>query len=190
MQRSRQTDHNNHTKNKMVRDQPGKTTTTTFSTPSSLCPDAIYKLVIRNALSSYKEDNEEHNEIASATMTTTTGTSTTSTSAAAAAAAAGINDKIQQRAKASLFRKIIRSTYYATYQPQDVLLGRGWIANHFGNRVYRHRRLIDMNRTTYRELQMACDHRLVKDTQVLLSALPKEAAEARATTTRTRTITS
>ena len=105
----------------MVRDQPGKTTTTTFSTPSSLCPDAIYKLVIRNALSSYKEDNEEHNEIASATMTTTTGTSTTSTSAAAAAAAAGINDKIQQRAKASLFRKIIRSTYYATYQPQDVL---------------------------------------------------------------------
>ena len=147
MQRSRQTDHN-HTKNKMVRDQPGKTTTTTFSTPSSLCPDAIYKLVIRNALSSYKEDNEEHNEIASATMTTTTGTSTTSTStaAAAAAAAAGINDKIQQRAKASLFPKIIRSTYYATYQPQDVLLGRGWIANHIGNRVYR--RLIDMNRTT------------------------------------------
>ena len=95
-------------------------------------------------------------------MTTTTGTSTTSTSAAAAAAAAGLNDKIQQRAKASLFRKII--TYYATYQPQDVLLGRGWIANHVGNRVYR--RLIDMNRTTYRELQMACDHRLVKDTQV------------------------
>ena len=90
-----------------------------------------------------------------------------------------------------MFRKII--TYYATYQPQDVLLGRGWIANHVGNRVYRHRRLIDMNRTTYRELQMACDHRLVKDTQVLLSALPKEAAEAqraRATTTRTRTITS
>ena len=64
-------------------------------------------------------------------MTTTTGTSTTSTSAAAAAAAAGLNDKIQQRAKASLFRKII--TYYATYQPQDVLLGRGWIANHVGN---------------------------------------------------------
>ena len=29
-----------------------------------------------------------------------------------------------------------------------------------------YRRLIDMNRTTYRELQMACDHRLVKDTQV------------------------
>ena len=81
--------------------------------------------------------SNKHNEIASATMTTTTGTSTTSTSAAAAAAAAGINDKIQQRAKASLFRKIIRSTYYATYQPQDVLLGRGWIANHIGNRVYR-----------------------------------------------------
>ena len=73
-----------------------------------------------------------------------------STSAAAAAAAAGLNDKIQQRVKASLL--------------QDVLLGRGWIANHIGNRVYR--RLIDMNRTTYRELQMACDHRLVKDTQV------------------------
>ena len=32
MQRSRQTDQNNK-KNKMVRDQPGKTTTTTFSTP-------------------------------------------------------------------------------------------------------------------------------------------------------------
>ena len=142
MQRSQKTDHN-HTKNKMVRDQPGKTTMTTFSTPSSLCPDAIYKLVIQNALSSYKEENEEHNEFASATMTTTTGTSTTSTSAAAAAAAAGFNDKIQQRAKASLFRKII--TYYATYQPQDVLLGRGWMANHIGNRVYR--RLIDMNRT-------------------------------------------
>ena len=48
------------------------------------------------------------------------------------------------------------------------MLGRGWIANHVGNRVYRHRRLIDMNRrsTTYRELQMACDHKLVKDTQV------------------------